>query len=477
MANETPLQSFFAAIGFKVDEKEFAAALESLQTVRINVLSIAKAAAAGASAVAAAVATAVKVTQGAGDAADKAAQRTGLSTTAIQELGYAAEASDSDVETLQSGLTNLSRVMREAMQGGEEAQRAFRGLGVSFRGADGKARPLEDVLGDIADGLAKTSNKEQRAAVSMEFFGRAGRALVPLLNQGRDGIAALRAEANDLGVVLDDTTVSAASTLGDELGRLKAAGKGLTFAIGGPLLKDATAIARALTKWIVANRGVIASTVVPMARGLGTTLGWVAQVADALVHILLALGDASVRLWNWLEPVRPLVAWLVSAVVVALAPVYALGIAIALVAEDFYRFFTGGKSLVGDLVFAIKEFWSVLFDDPARAEDWWPIRKFKELRDMVRGARDSLGHATFDAGLVHAAAAVFPPLAPIAGAMDLTSAMRGESPGGGVTGGTVNVTVNMGASASAADVATATAAAVEEKQSGWLSDAAALLGL
>jgi hypothetical protein len=61
----------------------------------------------------------------------------------------------------------------------------------------------------IADAISHVPDPTQRAADAMAVFGRAGEDMLPLINQGAAGIDQLRARAEELGVAMNDKTVTA----------------------------------------------------------------------------------------------------------------------------------------------------------------------------------------------------------------------------------------------------------------------------
>src|SRR5262249_4483175 len=58
-------------------------------------------------------------------------QRTGVSVEALSELGFAAEQSGADLETLEAGLRKMAQTVTAATDGSQEAQQAFGKLGLT----------------------------------------------------------------------------------------------------------------------------------------------------------------------------------------------------------------------------------------------------------------------------------------------------------------------------------------------------------
>src|SRR5690606_5641102 len=89
----------------------------------------------------------------------------------------------------------------------------------------------------MEDGSVKT-------ALAMNIFGRAGTQLIPMLNQGRDGLAQMAAESDRLGQTITTEAGQAAEAFNDDLTRLNAVMGGIANQIMQavvPSLKDMTA--------------------------------------------------------------------------------------------------------------------------------------------------------------------------------------------------------------------------------------------
>ena len=77
-------------------------------------------------------------------------------------------------------------------------------MGVSARDANGNVTDASDAIVKIADRMSKMADGTAKAGLAVQAFGRGGTALIPLLNQGATGIAALTARAKESGAKLDD---------------------------------------------------------------------------------------------------------------------------------------------------------------------------------------------------------------------------------------------------------------------------------
>lgn len=194
------------------------------KTAAVGLAAVATAAAAAGTAIAIAV-------KGSIDNADRMgemAQAAGVSVEALTSLGYAAQMNGSDTEALASSFRKLSQNMLAVAQGGTSgAATAFNALGVSVTNADGQLRSADAVLLDVAERFAGMEDGALKTALAVQLFGKSGAELIPFLNQGREGIGALTAEADRLGITISGTTANAAGNFNDTLDRLNASMQGV----------------------------------------------------------------------------------------------------------------------------------------------------------------------------------------------------------------------------------------------------------
>lgn len=178
-----------------------------------------------------------------GDEFYKLSQKAGVSVEALTALDYAANLSGVSAERLGKALQKLSIAMFDSQFGGAEGSKALKALGVSATDTAGQLRPAEKVLLDLADKFANMPDGADKAALGMKLFGEEGIAMLPFLNQGRAGIAALMEEAQRLGLVMSEDVARASEVFNDNLARMSAIFEGVQRQIGAaviPVLADFT---------------------------------------------------------------------------------------------------------------------------------------------------------------------------------------------------------------------------------------------
>lgn len=159
----------------------------------------------------------------AADAVGKAAKQAGVTAETLQELRFAGEQSGISIRGMDDSLRRMNRRLGEFVNsGGGPAAKAIEGLGIAVRDANGKIRSSESVFNDIVTKLQSIDTQAQRAAYAAQLFGDDfGPKLVPLLDQGTDGIEKLRKEAWHLGAVMSNETVASAESAEDQFNRLE----------------------------------------------------------------------------------------------------------------------------------------------------------------------------------------------------------------------------------------------------------------
>lgn len=135
-------------------------------------------------------------------------ERLGITTEAVQSLGYAASVTGISTSVLTNGLQRLSFGLQatSARAGMQGAAQAIQQLHLNV--GELKKLPLDKQLAEIADKFKGMEDGAKKNALAMQIFGRtAGPQMIPLLNKGSEGIAEMREEAELLGVTMGEESV------------------------------------------------------------------------------------------------------------------------------------------------------------------------------------------------------------------------------------------------------------------------------
>ncbi len=174
-----------------------------------------------------------------GRIADLATQ-TGMSTTAVQKLDFAAKQSGGSFDQVASGIAQMANRL---VEGDKSAVQGLKTLGLSFD----QVRQMgpDQAFMTIADAIAKVPNPLEQSKLAMDVFGKSGAQLLPMI---KNGLSETAAEAEQLGLVLSEDAIAAGDQFGDTLDKLKLVGMSLISSVLTPLVPVLVDIATAVGK-------------------------------------------------------------------------------------------------------------------------------------------------------------------------------------------------------------------------------------
>jgi hypothetical protein len=184
-------------------------------------------------------------------------------------------------------------------------------LGTSIYDGNGHLKNMAQILPDIADKFKEMPNGTEKTALAMQLFGRSGAQLIPVLNQGSEGIAELTKKAGEMGLVLDDAAIAKVTAAKKEQREFQATMQGLSVTLGQaflpvleavqtafrdfliPLIMKATAFVKEHQAQFDALAATLKSIVTPIIDGLTQTIqglvSWVLQNKDVLTALTVAI--------------------------------------------------------------------------------------------------------------------------------------------------------------------------------------------
>lgn len=234
------------------------------------------------------------------DKLDEAAERVGVSVESLSALNFAGKLSGLEFEDMTTALTRLSVKMQDAAAGGKESAALFADLGIKVTDSTGRLKSADDVLAEVADAFAGAADGATKTATAVDLFGKSGAKLVPLLNQGADGLARMRSEAESLGAVVDGKLAKQAAEFNDNLDRLAIASGTVGKSIAADLLPSLTRLSEEFLAGISAAGGFWA------ALEAGATLNPFKSQAENLksVRADLAKMEADLKEYGYVDEAR-----------------------------------------------------------------------------------------------------------------------------------------------------------------------------
>ncbi len=277
------------------------------------------------------------------------AQVTGLSTDELQRLGKAAASEGVDIDAFGHSMVILSRTMAAAKGGSEESAKAFSGIGVKVKDANGHLRSAGDVFQDMQDHFRTMPDGAEKTALAMKLMGKSGADMIPVLNMSAEEMEKFKNAS-----VMDEKSLAASKEIVQIQRQLTAVTKGLWKDAISPLLPAIRDLMQRFLEWRKANAEIMKikikeyiGFVIKAVTFLADTFSFLVQNMTAVKVILgiitvalaiyeaAAIGAAIASAAAWALAVLPFV--LIAAAIAA----------VLLVWDDLVTFMEGGESVIG----------------------------------------------------------------------------------------------------------------------------------
>lgn len=219
----------------------------------------------------------------------KAQASMGGTAEQVSELTATADRYNISQNTL---VTAAGQVSKAIVAGNSPLQ----SMGISIKNADGSYRSFTDLLPDIATKIAGMSSSTQKAAAAQDIFGKSGKTLLPLLNQGGDGIAAMNQKAKQLGDTIGGDSVENAGKYVEAQKDLKEAQQGVQLQISQLLLPVMTK----LTSFLSGTAVPALTTMFQWMDKHRTLVGVIATVLGSLAAVILVVVAAQ-KAWTIIQ--------------------------------------------------------------------------------------------------------------------------------------------------------------------------------
>jgi hypothetical protein len=271
----------------------------------------------------------------------------GVSTQALQELGFAAGQAGVDQGALQFGLRILSRTAYEASTGSAEAAKSFSQIGVKVTDASGKIKPVQKLLEEVSGKFAAMTDATKRTALAQKLFGRSGAELIPLLIKGGAEIEAERKEAEALGGIMDKDLIEKSEKYVQTQKKMTFAIQGVKNMIARELLPIFTKTTQAIVDWIKKNREWLSLKIhewidkaIRLMHGLYDVVSGAIGIFERFVDAIGPVGRALLIVAGVLLAIEAMTAAPVLAII-------AMALLIGGMVDDWETFLRGGDSLLG----------------------------------------------------------------------------------------------------------------------------------
>lgn len=161
-----------------------------------------------------------------GDNIGKASKRIGIGSDEYQKLSFAAERAGATTTDVERAFKRMSSTIFDAGKGLKESKDALEFLGLSFKKLDGLKPDKQFQL--IADRLNLVEDATNKAALAQDIFGRAGTALIPMIENYKE----LGDELERTGRIISEKNIKAAEAYKDSLTNIEKSWQNIIFETG-----------------------------------------------------------------------------------------------------------------------------------------------------------------------------------------------------------------------------------------------------
>lgn len=230
-------------------------------------------------------------------------KQTGIATDELQKMKYASDLVDVSVEEITGAMSKMKKNMASTSK---DTQAAFAQIGVSVTDANGQLRNTTDVFYEVLQGLSNISNETERDIVAMQLFGKSADQLAGIIDDGGEALKNLGQEAQDLGLIMSEDTLSSLNDVNDSIDKLKAKANGEIAQSGAKAMealmpvfdKVLDAMSKALDyigsldadqiKMIATLLAVVAS-ISPVAKAISTVTGLISTLTGTVIPKLITI--------------------------------------------------------------------------------------------------------------------------------------------------------------------------------------------
>lgn len=184
---------------------------------------------------------------------DELAEQLGITTVGLQALQFSAVQNGVKLEQLETSISKFSQKMGEAAGGSKEMVEALTALGVKNLDVQGKLRPTEALLSEVAEAITKMEDPAKRSAAAVDFFGKAGARMLPMLADIAAGNDVMAQKAAAAGAMIDESVIKSLDKLADKSQVAGLQFRALVATIGAPIATDAMEAVNSILGRIIGN--------------------------------------------------------------------------------------------------------------------------------------------------------------------------------------------------------------------------------
>lgn len=204
-----------------------------------------------------------------GEAVLKGAFKAGAGTDEYQRLKYVFDQAGVSAEVMEGSMGKLNKRLSDAASGkNKDLEQLLKTLNIPLRGVNGQVRAGVELLPQLADAFVKNKDPIKQAAMGNALFSKSFAEMLPMLNEGGEGIEKSLARFAKLKGVISEDDLKGAKAFGDQLKDLNFVTKGFQMTIAKELVPVLGPVIESFIQWAAVNKKLIAGEVKKVVQGL-----------------------------------------------------------------------------------------------------------------------------------------------------------------------------------------------------------------
>lgn len=163
-------------------------------------------------------------------------QTMGMTTGQYQAWDYVLKSVGYDAESASGDLAALAEKAKDAAEGGNDAEKTFRILGMTVKDQSGNLKSQNELFTELIFHLQNMEDVTTRNAIASDLLSTTGEKIVPLLNMTKEELVELYGAAYDTGYVLSGSLLSSANEAAYEMDRFGAKLEAVKLNLGSATL-------------------------------------------------------------------------------------------------------------------------------------------------------------------------------------------------------------------------------------------------
>ena len=223
----------------------------------------------------------------------------GLGTDELQRFRYAAKMTDTDVGGMEASLKKMNNGLAQLKKHQGPIETGLKRMNPQLMAQLRTAKDSQSAFLLVAEAMSKTENAQKRAAMAQAIFGKAGQDMIPMLLEGKAGLAKIMGETEKYAGIMGKDAIEASEKFADAQKKTNGVLQSLKNSAITPLLEAITPYLDKIVEWITQNKLLLKQKIKDFVTGFmgalkvaGQVLAWVIDMTTRFGPALLATAEA-----------------------------------------------------------------------------------------------------------------------------------------------------------------------------------------